>query len=60
VPCLFVSGTRDPFGTPAELEAHTRAIPGPVEHCWFDGKGHDLRGCDDDLARTVADWITRL
>ena len=28
VPCLFVSGTRDAFGTPAELERHTAAIPG--------------------------------
>ncbi|MGH2929891.1 MAG: alpha/beta hydrolase family protein, partial [Solirubrobacteraceae bacterium] len=26
VPCLFVSGTRDSFGTPAELEAATRLI----------------------------------
>src|SRR5690606_14256986 len=25
VPCLFVSGTRDPFGSPEELEEHTAA-----------------------------------
>ena len=30
VPCLFVSGTRDAFATPAELEEATAAIPGPV------------------------------
>ena len=35
VPCLFVSGTRDPFGTPEELEEHTAAIPGPVQHHWI-------------------------
>jgi pimeloyl-ACP methyl ester carboxylesterase len=30
VPCLFVSGTKDPFATPEELEAATATIPGPV------------------------------
>ena len=29
VPCLFVSGTRDAFGTVDELEGATAAIPGP-------------------------------
>ena len=28
VPCLFVAGTRDPFGTPEEVEAATAADPG--------------------------------
>ena len=59
VPCLFVSGTRDAFGTPAELEAHTAAIPAPVEHAWLEGKGHDLKGCDQALADLVADWVRR-
>ena len=30
VPCLFISGTRDSFGTPEELEQHTKVIPGDV------------------------------
>ena len=38
LPCLFVSGTRDAFGTPPELEAHTAAIPGPVEHVSIEAK----------------------
>lgn len=59
VPCLFVSGTRDAFGTPDELEAHTAAIPAPVEHAWLEGKGHDLKGCDQALADLVADWVGR-
>ena len=46
VPCLFVSGTRDPFGTPAELEAATAAIPGPVTHVWIEGAGHEVKGHD--------------
>lgn len=59
VPCLFISGTRDPFGSPAELEAHTAAITGPVTHVWIDGRGHDLKGQDQRLADEVAAWITR-
>ena len=30
VPCLFVHGTRDPFGSLSELEDWTRTIPGIV------------------------------
>ncbi len=60
VPCLFISGTRDAFGTPAELEEHTEAIPGPVTHVWLEGKGHDLKGADAVIARHVADWLTTI
>lgn len=57
VPCLFISGTRDTFGTPAELEAHTATIPGPVTHVWAEGKGHDLKGQDTVTAEAVKDWF---
>jgi predicted alpha/beta-hydrolase family hydrolase len=57
VPCLFISGTRDAFGSPAEMEQHTAAIPGPVEHVWIDGKGHDLKGQDRVIASAVATWV---
>ncbi len=57
VPCLFVSGTRDAFGTPEELEAHTAAIPGPVTHVWLDGARHELKGQDAALARIVTEWL---
>ena len=57
VPCLFVSGTRDAFGTPDELEQHTAAIPGDVTHVWIDGKGHDLKGCDARVAEAVRSWL---
>jgi uncharacterized protein len=60
VPCLFVSGTRDAFGTPDELTAHTAAIEGKVTHVWFEGLGHDLKGADDRLADTVSEWLTKL
>jgi uncharacterized protein len=60
VPCLFVSGTRDAFGTPDELEAATAAIAGPVTHVWVDGADHGLRGKDALVAGIVADWVTGL
>jgi predicted alpha/beta-hydrolase family hydrolase len=60
VPCLFISGTRDPFGAPAELEEHTASIPGPVTHVWVEGKGHDLKGADDQIAAAVVSWLRDL
>jgi len=60
VPCLFVHGTRDPFGTPEELQRWTATIPGPVEHHWIDGGRHDLRGADAEIVETVATWLATL
>lgn len=57
VPCLFVSGTRDPFGTPDELERWTATIPAPVTHVWIDGARHELRGADHEVAAAVADFV---
>jgi hypothetical protein len=57
VPCLFVSGTRDAFGTPAELEAAAELIPGPVTHVWLEGKDHGLRGCDARVTEAVLAWL---
>ena len=60
VPCLFISGTRDAFGSPEELERATALIPGPVTHVWVEGKGHDLKGADQLLASEVASFVERL
>ena len=60
VPCLFVSGTRDSFGTPAELEAATATIPGPVTHVWVDGGDHGLRRRDAEVSEAVRDWLLAL
>ena len=59
VPCLFISGTRDEFGTPDELVAWTATIPAPVEHIWLDGARHDLKGHDARVAELVADFVSR-
>ena len=60
VPCLFVSGTRDSFGTPAELEAATAAIPGAVTHVWIEGGDHGLRGKDAQVSAAVRSWMEEL
>jgi len=60
VPCLFVSGTRDAFGTPDELTRWTNTIPGKVTHVWLEGKGHELKGCDERIGAAVAEWVSRL
>lgn len=59
IPCLFVSGTKDPFGTPEELESHTAAISGPVTHVWVDGKGHELKGSDQRIVEAVREFLSR-
>jgi len=57
VPCLFVSGTRDPFGSPDEFAEWTATIPARVEHVWIEGGRHDLKGADDAIAGVVADFV---
>jgi predicted alpha/beta-hydrolase family hydrolase len=57
VPWLFVHGTRDPFGTPEELERWTATVPGPVTHHWITG-GHDLKGKNAEVAAVVSDWLS--
>ena len=58
VPCLFVSGTRDAFGSPEELTAETAAIRGSVTHEWVEGGSHGLRGADARVADVVRRWVS--
>lgn len=60
VPCLFVSGSRDAFATPEELEQATTAIQGPVTLVVLDGGDHALRGKDSVVAGVVAEWVLDL
>jgi hypothetical protein len=60
VPVLCVSGTRDAFGSPAELRRAFRRVPGPVTWHFVEGKGHDLSGADDEVADVVASWFVAL
>ena len=60
VPCLFVSGDRDEFGSPAEFDAQLEAIPGPVTVVRLAGKRPDLKGNDDVVCDAVGDWLENL
>lgn len=57
---LFVSGTRDEFGTVEELKNATATIGGAVTHEWMNGARHDLKNKDDEVAEIVANWIMAL
>ena len=58
VPCLFVGGDRDPFGTPEEFAEHTAAIAGAVTQVWLPGGGHDTRRADDAaVVDAVRRWL---
>ena len=55
VPTLFVSGTRDPFGTVDEIRAAADLIPAATAFVEVDGAGHDLgRARVDPSATAVA------
>ncbi|HEV3282167.1 MAG TPA: alpha/beta family hydrolase [Acidimicrobiales bacterium] len=59
VPSLFVSGRRDAFGTPGELEQETATIPEAVTLVFVDGD-HSLRKRDVEVGDIVASWLTGL
>ena len=56
VPCLFVSGRRDAFASPEELERETAAIAGPVTLTFVDGD-HSLRRSEAAAAEAVVSWL---
>jgi hypothetical protein len=56
LPCLFVSGRRDAFGSPAELEREVSTIAGNVTLVLVDGD-HSLRKRDAEVAGIVTTWL---
>jgi predicted alpha/beta-hydrolase family hydrolase len=58
-PCLFVSGRKDAFATPDELEREVAAIPGPVTVSFVEGD-HSLRRSEAEVATVVASWLAGL
>ncbi|MCQ3809724.1 MAG: dienelactone hydrolase [Acidimicrobiia bacterium] len=60
VPCLFISGDRDPFGTPEEFDHHLAAIKGPVSTVWLEGERHDPKKADAEIVAAVASWLKTL
>jgi predicted alpha/beta-hydrolase family hydrolase len=43
IPVLFASGTRDAFGTPAELKRHAKKVKGPVTFHWVETGDHSFK-----------------
>ena len=60
VPALFISGSRDDFGTPEELRSHLAVVPGPAELQILEGKGHDLANADHLIAQHTIRWLGEL
>ena len=62
VPCLFVSGTRDPFATPDELSDHAEAIGGPVTLRFIEGARHDPNtiAARRAVVEHIEDWLDAL
>jgi uncharacterized protein len=51
---VFVSGTTDPFGSPAELEKAISLMTGRSQLLMIEGAGHDLKRGRFDLAPIVS------
>lgn len=43
MPVFFASGTRDAFGTPAELKRNAKKVKGPVTFHWIETGDHGFR-----------------
>jgi len=56
VPTLWISGDRDPFGTPEELGEARSLVAGPVTSVTVPGR-HDLSGSDDRVVTELRDWL---
>ena len=52
-PALFVSGSRDPLGSPEELESAVKLIPAPVTLVVIDRAGHEMKS--PGVAERIAD-----
>jgi len=59
-PTLFVHGTRDPFGTIAELERAIKMIPAKTKLFAVEGTGHDLgfKGKKEGLSEQIVSEFT--
>ena len=63
-PALFVHGTRDPFGSPEEMESALSLIPAKTQLLKIEGAGHDLgfkgKATQDEFAGTAARGVSEV
>ena len=57
VPILCVSGTKDNFGSPEELESAFSVVPAHVQWHWVQNGRHELAKADAEIAETVLQFI---
>ena len=57
VPTLCISGTKDNFGTPEELESAFSVVPARVQWHWVHNGRHELAKADAEIAATVLQFI---
>jgi predicted alpha/beta-hydrolase family hydrolase len=60
VPSLWISGTRDTFGSTDELSSAMEMLAGPSTAHFIAGKGHDLKSTDADIASIVCSWMDEI
>jgi len=60
IPCLFISGDKDPFGSKTEFKKHLKKIRGPVTTKWFEGARHDLANLDEAVSDEINAWVASL
>ena len=60
VPCLFVSGTKDPFGSPADLEEAIRTIRGQSTLRLIERGDHGLRRATAEVVQMIQGWVEAL
>lgn len=59
VPALFISGTRDSFGSKEEFRKYLRRLRGPKQMKWIEGGDHGLKKFDNEVAAMTKAWIER-
>lgn len=57
---LFISGTRDEFGTPDELASAFSLLPSPPAVHLIEGGRHELKGHDEHVATLLQNWLRTL
>jgi predicted alpha/beta-hydrolase family hydrolase len=57
VPTLCISGTKDNFGSPEELESAFSVVPAHVQWHWVQNGRHELAKADAEIAATVLQFI---
>ena len=57
VPTVFISGNRDPFGTPDEFDQHLPSIAGPTELAWVTGPHSPKGKAEAEVVELVRKYV---